>query len=167
MADGFTSYGGLRIGGQSEFFNDYIPGCNLLLCEGGLIDALDVLTAAAEGHYKAGLFKNDLTPWLGMDISAIVPADFSGYVGLQHTYGWQAATIQGVRSVAQAVPLTWIHDGGPSQCWVFGYYVTNASGNLEWAERFCPAPFAVNSLGIRVRAIPRLTLRNEFPRQAV
>ena len=164
MDSSFYTDGGMTIGGESGHEVQASPGCNLIFCESGLIQALDTLTAKVAEGYKIGLFQNDFVPFLGMTLLNISPASFSGYGGLQLAYGWSAAVIDGVRAVSRAHPMTWVHDGGPVSCWVFGYYIVDEDGNLAWAERFCPAPHAVNSVGITVRVTPELTARNEFPK---
>jgi len=163
MADGFEGLGGLVLGGQGEFFEFLPPGCNLVLCEDGCMDSLDLLRGAWEMVYKAGLYQNDYTPLLETDLSKLVVANFSGYAGLQVTFGWSPAVMVGFRAESLAAPINWVHDGGPVQNWVYGYYVVNQYGTLVWAERFCPAPIPMNGLGQTLRIRPRFRQGTEFP----
>jgi len=161
---GFDATCGLRLGGQGEFSDFRPPGCNLIVCDGGLIGSLDRLKTGWELVLRAGLFQNDYQPLQEDTLGDYVPADFSGYGGLQFTYSWDAAVIAGPRAITASGAITWIHDGGPIQNYIFGYYVVDALGALVWAERFCPAPRPMNGVGMRIRIRPQFTLRNEFPK---
>jgi len=159
----FEGLGGLVDGGHGEFSTTNPPGCNLIVTESGLIDSLDLVLAVWEGTYKAGLFQNDITPVVATALSEIVPATFSGYAGEQVTFSWDAAVMAGVRAVTQAAALIWTHNGGPIQNWIFGYYLVSQSNTLIFAERFCPAPLPMATIGQRIRMRPRFRLGSEFP----
>jgi len=158
---GFESTDGERLGGQGAFGVTWPLACNLICCDSGLVTLLDLWLSVWEGQYMVGLFKNDFEPKLTMSLGDLAICDFSGYSGEQPAYSWQAAVMQGIRAATQAGPLTWIHDGGPIQNYVYGYYVVDASAALIWAERFCPAPMRVYLLGQRVRVRPTMYLVND------
>lgn len=134
----------------------------LVLVNGGSLEALSRLLAAWNGQLKAGLYQNDFTPDAASTITSINPANFSGYVGLKNVTGWSAPVLSGVRAFSAAAPLGWVHNGGPSQNWIYGYYVVNLSGVLMWAERVPGPPKGLVTNGNGYQVTPAFTQRSEF-----
>lgn len=130
---------------------------------GGALAALDLLTTAWTANRRIGLFQNDwdIMPWQG--ISAVVPATFSGYAGLQPITGWLSAVQSGPMAVATADQLVWSHDGGPVQNWIFGIYVVLPDGSLDWAQRFDGDPVPLFYAGHFVSYTPPFALQSKFP----
>lgn len=112
--------------------------------------------------YKWGLFKNNWTPSENDTISAVTPADFSGYSGLQTFSSWNAATWNSPRAEATAADVVWTHNGGATANDIYGYYVVNGSGALAWAERNAAAPVTISGSGQTYTVKPKFTRRSEF-----
>jgi hypothetical protein len=98
-----------------------------------------------------------------MTLGHLVPANFSGYAGLQACFGWSVPVISGPYAISKAHELIWTHNGGPAANWIYGYYVLNLAGALMWAERFCPAPATIDKGGLSVRVQPNFWFCNNFP----
>lgn len=163
MSESLVALGGLCVGGFANFRWGRLPPCHLVVTDNGLLNSLDLLRRKWDTRWKMGLFQNDYQPLQTSVIGNFVPCDFSGYAGLQSTFGWTVPAMSGFRARTVANELTWTHDGGPISNWVYGYYVVNPAGQLEWAERFCPAPMTLDAMGLSVRVKPLFTLLNELP----
>lgn len=128
----------------------------------GSINACDAFTTRNTGLLRVGLFQNDWDPRPWQTISAVVPCDFSGYDGLHALMAWSAAVMEGDQAVSRAVERIWIHNGGPVQGYVFGYYVVDPTGKLLWAERDPAGPVPmINALGV-YRCVPTWTQSSKF-----
>lgn len=116
------------------------------------------------GAYKIGLYKNNWTPAEGDTISAVTPADFSGYstVGLATFSSWASATFSTPRWTVTHADVTWTHNGGGTSNDIYGYYVVDGSGNLAWAERYASAPVTLSGSGQSFTVSPKFTRRSEF-----
>lgn len=130
---------------------------------GGLLLALNVLTAAWTGHRRIGLYQNDWDIQSSQGISAVVPATFSGYPGLLPITGWLAAALNGPAALTTADSLLWSHNGGPAQNYVFGVYVVADDGSLDWAEAIKNGPIPMYGLGGIIRYVPQYILQSKFP----
>jgi hypothetical protein len=120
-----------------------------------------VLKAAWINAFQVGLYSNDWTPYRGMRLSMVTPASFSGYVGLRTINTFSSLTWDGTRATLTGPLMRWVHDGGPIQGLVFGYYVVNTAGDLVWAERIDPPTWLIEA-GEAYRVTPRFTVRSEF-----
>lgn len=153
--------GGILMGGQGSFRQGKGHRCQLEVTAEGLKDFLNKLTGYMTGWFKVGLYQNDHEPALDDDVGMYSPCTFSGYDGPQLVYGWTLAAMYGVRAKSFATELVWQHDGGPIGNDVWGYYVTDPSGTLKFAERFCDGPFAVERLGRKIKIAPTFATKNE------
>lgn len=129
---------------------------------GGLILALDALTAAWTAHRRIGLYQNDWLIQSSQGISAVVPATFSGYAGLQPLANWTAAVLDGPAALTTADSLIWSHNGGPIQNYVFGIYVVADDGSLDFAEAIIDGPIPMYGLGGIIRYSPMYILQSKF-----
>lgn len=129
---------------------------------GGALLALNALTASWIGTRRIGLYQNNwsVQPWQG--ISAVVPADFSGYSGLVPLTGWLAAVQSGPMAVATADQVLWSHNGGPVQNWIFGVYVVAPDGSLDWADPFPGDPRPLFYNGHFLDYVPTYALQSKF-----
>jgi hypothetical protein len=130
---------------------------------GGLILALNALTAAWVGHRRIGLYQNDWDIQSSQNISAVVPATFSGYPGLLPLLHWTAAALIGPAAATSADALMWSHSGGPVQNYVFGIYVVADDGGLDWAEAITGGPIPMYGAGGIIRYVPQYILQSKFP----
>jgi hypothetical protein len=122
-----------------------------------------ILTAAWWLHRRIGLFQNDWLPQNYQTISAVVPATFSGYPGLQPISGWSAPAQVGPQSIVTAPQFVWTHNGGPISNAVYGIYVVDDAGRLCWAERFTGGPVPLYGAGQFVSYTPTIALQSIFP----
>lgn len=124
-----------------------------------LQDQVDLFAA---GPYKIGLYKNNFTPSNGSVIGDVMPADFSGYAGLQNLTSWASVTWIDPRASSTHGDVVWTHSGGATANDIYGYYVVDAAGNLAWAERNASAPVTISAAGQTYTVTPKYTRRSEF-----
>ena len=80
----------------------------------------------------------------------------SGYAPVTLTgANWSASTNTGISSAAYATGITFSFTVGVD---VQGYYVTNASNQIMWAEEFPGAPFTLPSTGGDIAVRPQVQL---------
>jgi len=136
---------------------------SLKVVKAELLKTLDGQTGLfGSGPYKIGLYKNNWTPANEDTISAVTPADFSGYSGLQNLNAWSSATWITPRATAAHAAVSWTHNGGGTNNDIYGYYVVDGAGNLAWAERYSGAPVTMNTNGQVYQVTPQYTRRSEF-----
>jgi len=158
---GFRASAGIRWGGAGRWASAGVRQCQAMVTEIGLIAFLDRCTSFMTGWWKLGLYMNDRLPLLQDTLSQYTPADFSGYSGPQLIYGFPAGTMIGERAQAAAYEITFTHDGGPSNCTVYGYYIEDNTGRLSIAERFCDGPIEMDRTGRQLRIRPTFWAENE------
>lgn len=107
----------------------------LVQVNGGCVDSLNALRATYLPTLKIGLYQNDWSPRRGDSIGFVIPADFSGYSGLHDLVTWNPAQLFGDLAISVCSQRVWYHDGGVGGNWIFGIYVVNSVGVLQWAER--------------------------------
>jgi len=121
---------------------------------------LDLLVGAWSCTVR--LYKNDYTPTDTDTVANYVEADFNGY-SAQAAVGWSAATGDGLgRAFTQATQLVYTKAAGGTTNQIYGYYVTDAGGNLLWAERDPNAPIPMVNTGDQYKVTPRFTFKSEF-----
>lgn len=108
--------------------------------------------------FSVRLFTNNKTPASSDTETNYVEASGGGYAAIvlnasnwTTTPGAPAASVQPQQTFAFAGPL----DGGAS---IFGYYVTDATGALLWAERRSAGSFTPANAGDLYKVTPRFTL---------
>lgn len=111
------------------------------------------------------LYKNDVTPDADTVIGDLTEANFSGYAS--HTVTGWGYTSPGIDVDSRAVVLgdenfTATHNGGGTNNDIYGYYVTDNSGGLLWAQRLDSPPIPVDANGKFVTVVPKFTLRSQF-----
>lgn len=135
----------------------------LVQTELGALDTLDALRPSYLPSLRIGLFANDWWPVRASTITEIEPAWFSGNSVLHALPNWGAPFLIGDLAASEAMPRTWIHDGGPVSSWVFGYYVVNQAGALVWAERTELDGLVMYYAGQVYRVTPQYSLRSRYP----
>lgn len=68
---------------------------------------------------------------------------------------WTASTSTGISSASYSSAITFTFTEGVD---VYGYYVTNTSNQIMWAEQFPGAPFTLPSTGGEIAIRPQLQL---------
>ena len=80
----------------------------------------------------------------------------SGYAPVTLTgSNWSASTSTGISSAAYSTGITFSFTAGVD---VRGYYVTNTSNQILWAEEFPGAPFTLPSTGGDIAIRPQIQL---------
>jgi hypothetical protein len=82
------------------------------------------------------LYQNDYTPDEDSTFEDFTEADYDGYDGSE-TPTWSSAATDGTgRAFTQSEIIQYGHDGGSPTNTIYGYFFTDISDNLLFAERF-------------------------------
>lgn len=88
--------------------------------------------------------------------ASFTEASASGYVAVTLTgANWTVSTTTGVSTAVYNTSIVFTFSVGQS---VYGYYVTDTSGNIMWAEEFPGAPFVLPAGGGEISVRPQLQL---------
>lgn len=88
--------------------------------------------------------------------ASFTEASASGYASVTLTgSNWTISTTTGVSSAVYNTSITFTFSVGQS---VYGYYITDTSNNILWAEEFPGAPFTLPSGGGEISVRPQLQL---------
>jgi hypothetical protein len=121
---------------------------------------LDNFTATA--NLRLHLFQNNYTPADGDTVANYTEANFTGY-SPPILGPWTPATIAAPRAVATCTPVLFAVGPVPTVGnQVYGYYVTDVTGSLVWAERDPGAPVPMLNNGDQYRITPGFSYRSEF-----
>jgi hypothetical protein len=89
-------------------------------------------------------------------VSSFTEASASGYSAITlEGANWTADTQAGVSAIVYDSNVTFTFNVGQD---VYGYYVTNNSNQILWAEEFPGAPFALPSTGGEISIRPQVQL---------
>lgn len=135
----------------------------LVVVNGGMLGILNALRTTWLPSLFIGLFQNDWVPQKWHTIADVQPATFSGYSGLHFLDGWSVPYMLGDIAVSDATPREWLHDGGPDSNWIFGYYVVDSSGALQWAQRVGEFAVAMFSVETRYTVTPQFAQGSRYP----
>jgi len=92
------------------------------------------------------LFKNAKTPAIGDNLGMYQECDFPGYAPVA-IHSWGTAHDSGSQSSeTDHPPVTFTCNGTTVPNTIYGYYVTDGSSNLLWAQAD-PNPFYINTAG--------------------
>lgn len=127
----------------------------IYLTTGGAIDALSILRSSWITTIRIGLYQNDQPPSLDWSIADIQPAIFSGVVPPFVVTGWSSPVPDDQGAVIQAPQVSWSHNGGPLSGWVYGYYVVNSVGRLQWFQPIANGPVSMARVGDTVVVTPQ------------
>lgn len=128
----------------------------------GVISQLDLLSALMDASWVMHLFQNDYTPVAGTVIGDFTEATFSGYAGGITLTNPSAAAMVGARASTTFDDNLWSHSGGATSNLIYGYYVVDGGGGLQFAQRDSSGPRSMAALGDTYRVTPVYTLRSEF-----
>ena len=105
------------------------------------------------------LYTNNKTPAEGDTVSSYTAATASGYSSSSlSTASWSIGTVSGTSSALYNNGITFTFGTAASTQNVYGYYVTDNSSNLLWAEIFPGAPFALPASGGEIAIRPQVQL---------
>ena len=109
------------------------------------------------------LYTNNKTPAEGDTMAGATPsytaATASGYsAATLSTASWSIGTVSGTSSALYNNGITFTFGTAASTQNVYGYYVTDNSSNLLWAELFPGAPFALPASGGEIAIRPQVQL---------
>lgn len=128
----------------------------------GRTKMMDLLKGAFGTTLRFKLYQNNYTPDANSIISSFTEATFDGYTFLNETV-WNASALDGSnRGVSQGGTLTWTKSAGATGNNIYGYFVTDASGNLLWAERGPAAPYPMTTVGQTFQLGPQFSFTTEF-----
>lgn len=131
----------------------------LVVCNDGEQILLEWIFKSSGTNVVLKLFTNDYTPVASSAAGDFTEATFTGYSGetLARASFNDATTDGNGKAQITYADLTWTLDANPAT--VYGYYVTDAGGNLLFAERFAQA----RSLGVGDSLVlsPKFTLSSE------
>jgi hypothetical protein len=118
-----------------------------------------LLGVAANGNQVLRLYKSDVTPVEGTTIGSsagqITQTTADGYTAITLSTGsWAVATALGTTTGTYA-EQTFTFTTSET---LYGYYVTDLSGNLLWVERFTGAPFILPISGGQIAITPTVNL---------
>jgi len=115
----------------------------LIICEEGLkrILKLAVKDYGVLLNTIIRLFKNDHVPTESDTVTDYVEADFTGYASITLS-NWDDPTYSSGKARIEHPQVSWTNTGAAAQD-VYGYYITDASGLLLWAERDPNAPITL------------------------
>lgn len=130
----------------------------------------DASEAILLGYIRAGLgatcvlrlFVNDHVPADADDETDYTEASFPGYAPVTLTSWGLVTTAAGTAQIAHPAASWTRSAGGGAGDQVYGYYVTDAAGDLLWSERDPAAPVPMNVAGYSYSVLARLTLHTEF-----
>lgn len=117
-------------------------------------DFLDLILAV---NYTLRLFKNDATVSDTLVASGLTEADFTGYTAITLTGGsWVTTPGDPCTGAYAQQTFTASAAVSPAQS-IYGYYVTNGAGDLQWLEKFGSAA-VVQFSGDNIKVTPQITL---------
>lgn len=132
----------------------------LVACRDFLIALLDA-DVSMFNDMTLRLYQNDYTPLDTSDVSDFTEATFSGYAAIA-TNAWGGAFLNASNITEIDETLrTFTHNGGGTNNNIYGYYLTDAGGNLTYAERYSGAPVAMDANGKTFSVVPRFTTQNQ------
>jgi len=108
-------------------------------------------------------FKNDRMPSSTDSISLYTEADFSGYDGAIPLGLWGTPYLSNGRCFIKPSPVGWLHNGGPSDNFIYGVVCVDGLGNLVFAERDPRAPVLINLNNPSYNYQPVISDAVEFP----
>lgn len=107
------------------------------------------------------LYKNDYTPVIGSTSANFTECNFSGYSSQATTlWGTAYSALAGARGESDDTVHLFAHDGGGTANDVYGFYLTDGSGNYIYGERNPDAPVAMNDATDVYAVVPRLQTAN-------
>lgn len=113
--------------------------------------------ALSDGKLVLHLYSNNLN-LSGETFSAgsFTEANASGYAAVTLTgSNWTAATTSGTSAATYSTGITFTFSVGQD---IQGYYVTNTSNQILWAEEFPGAPFSLPRSGGEIAVRPQIQL---------
>lgn len=137
-----------------------MPG---VVMDGSLLSPLYGWQVNSTQPWLVRLFKNDHEPARGDLLSDYEECDFPNYAVQAANLGSVGGVVGGVGTLPNTIANTWVRGAGSPDNDVYGYYVTDFSGNLLFAERDPLAPVTMNDEGSRYSVILKLTARSIFP----
>lgn len=88
--------------------------------------------------------------------SSFIESTAAGYAAVTLTgSNWTASTSAGITAAVYSTAITFAFTAGDS---IRGYYVTDTSNNILWAEEFPGAPFTLPSSGGEIAVRPQVQL---------
>src|SRR6266436_3665549 len=119
---------------------------SLVVCDNGKQTLLTQLLAWLNANTRLRLFQNNHTPVHGDTAAAYTEASFPGYAFIALT-AWGAVTLTAdFHALTTEALETFASTGSSPVNTIYGYYITDLTGALLWAE-LAPAPITINASG--------------------
>lgn len=106
------------------------------------------------------LYKNDLAPDSASVLGDFTEAEFSGYSSTVLTAANWGITAASTTVFLYSEAIIFEADASVTDEDIYGYYVTNTTGDVMWAERFANPPNVINNNGDIINITPRITFTN-------
>lgn len=128
----------------------------MVICNGGKVRLMAALIATLN-TYVLRLYKNNHTPVDTDTVADYTEANFTGYSSIPLN-AWGTAFLNGSnKGQTEMSTQFFTQTGTGTTCDVYGYYVTDGSGNLIWAELNPDGVFHMVNTGSVYEVTPKLT----------
>jgi hypothetical protein len=134
---------------------------SLVVCDGAKQLLLTQLLSWLNANTRLRLFQNNHTPVHGDTAAAYTEASFPGYAFTALT-SWGAVYLTAdFHAFTDEVLRTFTATGSSPANTIYGYYITDLTGALLWAE-LAPAAVTINASGQTYSVLPRFSDTSEF-----
>jgi hypothetical protein len=132
---------------------------NLVVPQSAALLDLTVLNTDRATGWHIHLFSNNVTVSDTTTLAMLTEASYTGYAAQTLSTWTTPATVGGAASTTAAL-VTFPAPSGSSAT-IYGYYVTDGSGNLRWCQNDPNAPFTLN-VGVTYPLTPAFTYQSQF-----
>lgn len=135
----------------------------LVLSDAGIARRLDAIRTSYGNTLTLALFVSNIVP-----SKSDVAATYTAHEASFGNYARQAITTWGSVGVAshaagmQATPRTFTRTGGATES-VYGYFVLDAGGLLQFAEAFPAGPVVMSGAGQTLTVVPVMSDESKYP----
>ena len=131
-----------------------------IVCNGARAVMLaNALNKTAPSDLTLRMYKSNTTPADSDNVNAsgYTESTFTGYAGIPLTAASWSITVAHP-AIASYAQQTFTSSANQTAELAYGYYITNAAGNLVAAERFSDGPYSISANGQTVKVTPNISL---------
>lgn len=132
----------------------------LVIVNSGRLAHANALRSWFNANTVLKLFINNYAPQRGDTAANYTEASFGGYTAVALSQWGAAALTADFHALLTEIARTFIVTGPPFTQTVYGYFVVDGAGNLQWAEQ-APTPLAMNALNLAFSVVPQYTYTSE------